>query len=375
MAESNSKAAKIWLRGPLWDLGLVAFCWLPFLAWVVLDLGLGGSNSPKPVPKGQLSPLAQATLVALGASYVHRHLTFILVYGDPKTFRSRAREFIWAPLIVFGLLGLILVFQGDTRIEIPGLKFKMRPWFLALMVTGAWNMWHTLMQRHGLARIYAAKLGRGLQEREHARRDLQLLFGAGLMTAVLTLRFRSETFAGARNARRMKATLGPLVEGELGLVLLVVTTLLFAWLVFRWARAEFAAPIPMRERVARLSFWASTFALLGTFVMWGPIVGYLVFGTAHAIEYVAFFHHFGGKRFGPDDPPSIASRLLAKPRYTALPLIAFFIFLYVVTREVKRAEPYIWYYTATSLLHFLYDGWIWKVRKPEMNKPLELADP
>ena len=42
-----------------------------------------------------------------------------------------------------------------------------------------------------------------------------------------------------------------------------------------------------RERVARLSFWASTFALMGTFVVWGPIVGYLAFGTAHAIEYIA----------------------------------------------------------------------------------------
>ena len=373
MSETNGHGSKIWLRGPLWDLGLVAFCWLPFLAWVVFDLGLGGSNSPDPTPKGELSPLARATLVALGASYIHRHLTFILVYGDPKTFASRRKAFIWAPVIVFGALGVLLLAQGDARIEIPGLKFKMRPWFVALMITGAWNMWHTLMQRHGLARIYAAKLGRGLQDRAHARRDLALLFGAGLMTAALTLRFRLDTFTGARNAKRMKDTLGPLLEGAPGLILLSLVTLLFAVLVFRWARAEFSAPIAGRERIARLSFWASTFALMATFVVWGPIVGYLAFGTAHAIEYIAFFHHFGGKRFTSEDRPSFASRLLAKPRHTALPLIAGFALLYWATRGVAKTEVYAWYYTATSLLHFLYDGWIWKVRKPEMKKPLDLA--
>jgi hypothetical protein len=260
--------------------------------------------------------------------------------------------------------------QGDARIEIPGLKFKMKPWFVALMITGAWNMWHTLMQRHGLARIYAAKLGRGLQDRAHARRDMALLFGAGLVTACLTLRMQGPSMMKVRNARRMLKTLGPLVEGCAGWVLVGSACLLFAWLALRWARAEFAAPIPWRERSARLLFWLSTFALLGTFVMWGPVVGYLAFGTAHAIEYIAFFHHFGGARFKDDDEPSVASRLLARPRYTALPLIGGFAFLFWATRGVSKTEVYAWYYTATSMLHFLFDGWIWKVRKPEVSKPL-----
>lgn len=366
----NRTSAKIWLRSPTWDLALVAFCWLPFLFWVVFELGIGGSKTPERVPKGVMSPLAQATFVALGASYVHRHLTFILVYGDPKTFDTHRRAFTLAPLIVFGALGLLINIQGEARIEIPGLGFKMRPWFLALMITGAWNMWHTLMQRHGLARIYAAKLGRGLQERAHARRDLALLFGAGLLTACLTLRFRGDTMGGVRNARRMRKTLGPLVEGDAGLVLLLAASFLFAWLVFRWARAEFDAPIPLRERTARLTFWASTFALLACFVVWGPIVGYLVFGTAHALEYIAFFHHFGGARFRGDHEPSVASRLLARPMYTAPPMIVAFAFLYWATRDVSRTETYLVYYTGTSLLHFLYDGWIWKVRRPEVAQPL-----
>ena len=30
------------------------------------------------------------------------------------------------------------------------------------------------------------------------------------------------------------------------------------------------------------------------------------------------------------------------------------------------------YITGSSFLHFIYDGWIWKVSKPHVGKPLDL---
>ena len=47
--------------------------------------------------------------------------------------------------------------------------------------------------------------------------------------------------------------------------------------------------------------------------------------------------------------------------------------LFFALADHRKTEPYLVYYTATSLLHFLYDGWIWKVRKPEVAQPLGLA--
>ena len=39
----------------------------------------------------------------------------------------------------------------------------------------------------------------------------------------------------------------------------------------------------------------------------------------------------------------------------------------------RQTDLYLVYYLGTSLLHFLFDGWIWKVRRPELRRPLGVA--
>lgn len=34
-----------------------------------------------------------------------------------------------------------------------------------------------------------------------------------------------------------------------------------------------------------------------------------------------------------------------------------------------------WYIVGSSFLHFIYDGWIWKVRDPKVGKALGIAYP
>jgi hypothetical protein len=134
-----------------------------------------------------------------------------------------------------------------------------------------------------------------------------------------------------------------------------------------------AARLTWRERVPRLSFLASTIALLIVFVVHGPIIGYLCFGTAHAIEYVFFLHHFGRRKFAqrPDDT-GVVARMLRHPLRWAPVLVGSLLAAFLLLRDVQDTEAWLVYYTATSLLHFLYDGWIWKVRKPEVARPLGL---
>ena len=80
-SSASANATNAWLRAPWWDLGCLGFCWVPFYLWAVYGLGLGG-------PKGTAvtGALALATVVALAITYVHRHYTFVLVYGDRGTF-------------------------------------------------------------------------------------------------------------------------------------------------------------------------------------------------------------------------------------------------------------------------------------------------
>jgi hypothetical protein len=358
-----------WLVGPVFDSICVAWAWVPFYVFVALVLGIDGEWSGEGTEPG----LGLAILLALGISYVHRHYTFLLVYGDAPTFAARVRAYTLVPAALFVGLAAVLLLQGDARVQLFG--NKLRPWMLVLIVTGAWNIWHTIMQRHGITRIYAGKAGGGLQTRAHARRDLALLWSAAALTAVLTAMFRGSTFAGIGNARRLLRVIDPLAHGAVGWTILVAVVSATLWVGARWLKFERAATLTLAQRIPRLNFMLSTAGLLAVFVVHGPVTGYLCFGVAHAIEYVFFFHVFGQRKFAgrPADELGLAGRALARPLLWGPVIAVVLAGVFVLLKDQRGSEPYLVYYTATSLLHFLYDGWIWKVRKPEVARPLGLA--
>ena len=345
-----------WLRSPLWDPVCLGFCWLPFYIWTVFGLGLDGSWAAGTVQHGALG---WATTAALATTYVHRHYTFFLVYGDRDTFRRRARDFVAAPLLVFMIVGACRGVGGDA-------------WKLVLVAVGVWNVWHTLMQRYGILRIYAAKSGRGLQDRSHGRRDLALLWGSVILVSGATLLLRAGTFAGQTNARQLLRVLRPVLAASWSWVLLVVLALGWLAVLLHWLRHELRAELRPRERAPRWLFLGSTFALLAVFVVHGPIVGYLCFGVAHALEYIAFVHHFGQQKFARDGRGPVAV-LLRRPLMTAPLLIGLLTIAFIMLYARRQTDLYLVYYLGTSLLHFLFDGWIWKVRRPELRRPLGVA--
>jgi hypothetical protein len=89
---------------------------------------------------------------------VHRHYTFVLVYGDRDTFRRRARDFVLAPLLVFAVVGAVAACRG-----VGGDRGRGRAPGGPCSSVGVWNVWHTLMQRYGILRIYAGQGGARLQ--------------------------------------------------------------------------------------------------------------------------------------------------------------------------------------------------------------------
>lgn len=361
--------ARAWLRNACWDLGCLGFCWLPFYVWAVFGLGLDGSWAA-----GQKQALALATAVALATTYVHRHYTFVLVYGDRDTFRLRARDFVLAPLLVFAVIAVCRGLHGALRGDPEWSWLGSGSWQALMITVGVWNVWHTLMQRYGILRIYAGKAGHGLQERAHGRRDLAVLWGSVILVSWITLLLRTSTFAGQGNARKVLRIAEPLLAGVWPWVLLAV--LAAGWLVVLgvWLRHELRAELTLRTRLPRWLFLASTLALLTVFVVHGPIVGYLCFGMAHALEYIAFVHHFGQQKFarGPE-VRSPAALLLRRPLQTAPLLIGGLLLAFVLLYDQRRADLYLIYYTGTSALHFMFDGWIWKVRRPEVRTPLGVA--
>ena len=356
-----------WLRNPFFDVALLAFCWVPIYVWVVFVLGLGGEVwGMAPLTSVEAGDaLALAALVVLGLTFIHRHYTFVLVYGDGGTFKERGVSYVLAPLAVFGTAAFLL--SLDRPVQVGG--STVAPFTLMLIASGLWNVWHTVQQRYGILRAYAGKAKGGLQVRAHATRDKTLLW-----TLVLALSFslpvvRPSTFAGHPSALRVLNALLPIITHPAYWVALAIvaagTLAVMAW----WWRAEREARV---DKGPRWVFLGSTVLLLVVFVVHGPIVGYLCFGAAHALEYLAFVHHFAERSWRGRSERGFAAVVLGRPIAFAPLLIAGFGFLFLATRGQRTTEVYLAYYVGSSMLHFLYDGWIWKLRKPKISRPLEV---
>jgi hypothetical protein len=340
-----------WLRGPLWDVGLLALGWLPFYAWV-------GVASFGPVNWGtNASPgFTAAVAVALALNFVHRQYVLVLVYGDPESFAERPRAYAIAPALAFLLVG------GALWSRIPAAQSAV------LAVLGTWNVWHVIQQRYGLLRVYAARARGGFESREAARADKALLWSMVAVSVSATAWHKARSLEGVPQARQLLSVVAPLLVGPAIGIVTAIALAVGSFNAWRWWRIERAASVPASARVPRWIFAFSTLLLLAIFVVHGPVVGYLVFGVAHSIEYLAFVHQFGEKKYN-HGTGSVAALLLGSMSRAPLflgPLLVGYAFLY----QHRYALAYVTYYASTSVLHYLYDGWIWRLRQARVARPL-----
>src|SRR5512135_3292099 len=137
---ATSPQASAWLENAPLDLAM-AFGWLPFYAWLLTTPVVGDIADAAYTPAFKL-----AVGVALSVNFVHRHFVYFLFFGDAQQ-RARHPRALWvAPLMV-------------TALVLPT-RLWWRPVFdVVAGAIGAWNIWHTLLQRHGIARAYAVKGG------------------------------------------------------------------------------------------------------------------------------------------------------------------------------------------------------------------------
>jgi hypothetical protein len=338
-----------WLRGPLWDVGLLAFGWVPFYIWVALDsFGLntwGIDGGPG---------FTAAVALALALNFVHRQYVLILVYGDREAMAERPRAYVIAPILA------LAVVTGAVWSEQPLVRTAV------LAALGVWNAWHVIQQRYGIWRVYAGRARGGLESREAGRADQGLLWSSVLLIACLSALLHVKSLEGVPEARVLLFVIGPLLAGPVVKTALGAAVIIWVLALSRWLRVERSATATARW--PRWIFGLSSFALLAIFVVHGPVLGYVVLGVAHSIEYLAFVHQFGEKKYN-RGTGSVAAFLLGSVRRAPVilaPLLLSYVFLY----GHRYALAYVTYYTTTSILHYLYDGWIWKLRQPRVARPL-----
>jgi hypothetical protein len=241
--------------------------------------------------------------------------------------------------------------------------------WIVVPIAAIWNTVHTLQQRYGLSRIYSRKAGYG-----SARLDRAVLY-VGMVAAILVAGSSAKTLAALGRVMlddRNSAAITDLTAVR-PFALWLVTPALAAfavvlWMLLRQERAHVAEANP-----AKWLYQASSLALIAA-IAYDPLAGFIAYVAAHAIEYTIVVDKTVQRRYAaarPDMP--VLGRLVHDRRAR---LASFTVFVCVILwfeSDVRAAIPghtYLIVVYSVGILHFWYDSFIWKLRRPAVARDL-----
>jgi hypothetical protein len=328
---------KLWVHGPVADLAL-GWCWLP-IALVVHAV------------ESNLSTVHSLMGAIFLVSFAHQPLTLGLVYGDPVQRQAHRTLYRWAPCVAFGLIVL-------------GLNVSLAT--VALMA-GLWNAEHTLMQRYGVMRIYGRKAGDDHGRIEKPMLIVWLIAGIAFIGAFVDLqRLVRKLGFGGTNARSVHLLANLTAVAA---VVFWVALVVGLGLALQWVRAERR----LGGAASRPKHWyALGTAGLVIAVMLDPIAGVAGYVAAHAIEYFAVVHSSLRKR-SDDAPVAVITRTAARRAATYVGYFVAIAALVVLTRSHFDGRIYAFAVLFFGALHILYDGFVWKLRRPAVAASLGIA--
>lgn len=329
VAATPAKAAKTWLVSPWFDL-----LFLANLAWPMAAV----LYFARPYDDGESLSFFQVYFL----STPHRWITLILVFCDSERF--------WREPIKFGGLGLGLVLAGLALVAVAGsVPFAADSLMLLMMVDYVWNAWHFAAQHAGISRIYG-RMARPDQSADHAEFEKM-----AIRTLVLWVFFRfaihiganTEYGAGLRWLPDWLVWIDPLVY--IPAILLIARELS----VFR--------PQALGRVVYILSvigiYTAQLLAIRVGSASW--MVAFFFAGAVfHAVEYLAICNWAVQKR-----TTGIWQYQVTR---TGIALFVFMAILGAANWFVNAQSVYAWQLMTllVSLLHYAYDGIIWKAKTP-----------
>ncbi|MEZ6060410.1 MAG: tetratricopeptide repeat protein [Planctomycetaceae bacterium] len=294
--------------------------------------------------------LVISTFGAMG----HHAPGLMRAYGDRKLFRRFWLRFTIVPVVT---LSTFLMFSLQ---QLPGVT----------LILVFWSMWHFMMQTYGFGRIYDAKVGATEVRNHHldfafcvAWTGLCVLYAPGRVSDIVALALKSGVTSTASipvSSFRLLWTVGTAA----------ITAIFLADLSRRMATGRPVNP-------AKLLLFTVTFSFF-----WLCDVGIrnLVLGIAmlelfHDVQYLAIVWLFNRSRADKDPSAGTFTRFLFRPGFAGLYIgivVAYgFVAFAGKTLASDTFQHVLLSVIATSnVLHFYYDGFIWKVREPETREAL-----
>src|SRR5216117_488184 len=297
--------------------------------------------------------------VAAFGAMGHHLPGMIRAYGDRALFQRFRWRFIFAPVF------LVVVCAAFSLWDLKGI----------VLVAFIWGVWHGMMQTYGFCRIYDAKVG---SFAEITRRVDFALCGIWFATAVLLSPQRMtdtlETYYSAGGPFIPPAVLRAGQHGLLTLALLVSAVFLanFIWM---WSSGKRPSPVKLVLLITSISFWWYCNKIVAS-----VLVGVALFEVFHDVQYLSLVWIYNRKRVESDSAIGGFMRFVFRRSGSLIGLYVGLIFAYgalgyfkshVGIDTVKRALTGV--VTASALLHFYYDGFIWKVREKSTRQSLGIS--
>jgi hypothetical protein len=280
----------------------------------------------------------------------------IRAYGDRALFARFKTRFIVAPI------ALVVVCIWSSVYNIQAVQ----------LVAMAWGIWHGMMQTYGFGRIYDAKaLAR---EPARARVDLALCF-AWFSAAVLLSPMRFRTLFELYYESGGPVIASSVVEAiRLGIVAaLALVTAIFVWRQWSdWRAGRGFSPVKLTLLATSIGFW--WYCNNG---VQNILVGIALFEVFHDVQYLSIVWIYNRTRVERDSSIRGFMRFVFRRSGALIGVYVGLVMAYgalgftqsAITVESMR-HVLIGVITASALLHFYYDGFIWKVREPQTGAML-----
>ncbi len=335
-----------WILGPLQDL-------LLFLATPLLIL-----PAVLVARQGLSSATVSAAVMAFGA--MGHHLPGMLrAYGDRALFARFRTRFLLSPLVLVALCVAFAV-HGNRGM---------------VLIAYLWGVWHGWMQTYGFVRIYDAKVG-SFGPRV-ARWDFALCAGwfvGGVLASDVRVAYLLDIAAGFGVAA---PTAGVDALRTAGAVALAALTLGYAVHLLLGLRAGRAVnPLKLLLMTTSFGWWwyANVFVA-------DVLIGLILFEIFHDVQYLSIVWLFNRDRAARDPGVGDFTRFLFRRSWGLVALYVAMVFAYgglgplaegwvAAGPGVAVAQSLV---TASTLLHFYFDGFLWKVREAGTRQSLGIA--
>ena len=337
-----------WIISRVWD--LVLFIATPLLILPLLWLWRQRSSPD----------LIYAFVTAFGAT--GHHLPGLMrAYGDRSLFRRFRLRFTLVPALLLAT-------------TLPLLFTELRQGMMVILVL--WGFWHGLMQVYGFARIYDAKTAN--HHPGTARLDWLLClswFGVGLINSDGRVYQMLEALYQAGGP-----ALDPVwIDGLRNLWNAGTALVTLAYILHLWKTAsEGQSPNPLKLLTMAISFAYWWYAMVEVDNI---LYGIALFEIFHDVQYLAIVWVFNLKRVGGDPNVGSFSRFLFR---RSSPMLGLYIGLIVGYGFLSNLQAQVTFppiqniliglvWTST-LLHFYFDGFIWKVREKGTRAGLGISE-